>query len=37
MFLDIILSEEGANKVADLPTSVVQDAILNHMGSGFRC
>ena len=35
--LHIILSEEGANKVADVPTGVVQDAILNHMGSEFRC
>ena len=33
----IILSEEGANKVADVPTCVVQDAILDHMGPDFRC
>ena len=33
----IILNEEGANKVADVATSVVQDAIFDHMGSGFRC
>ena len=33
----IILSEEGANKVADVPTCVVQDAILDDMGSEFRC
>ena len=36
-FLYIIVSEEGANKVADVATSVVQDAILDHMGSDFRC
>ena len=36
-FCCIILSEEGANKVADVATSVVQDAILDHMGSDFRC
>ena len=35
--LSNILSEEGANKVADVPTGVVQDAILDHMGSDFRC
>ncbi len=33
----IILNEEGANAVADVRTGVVQDAILNHMGSDFRC
>ena len=33
----IIFSEEGANKVADVPTCVVQDAFLDHMGSDFRC
>ena len=32
-----ILSEEGANKVADVPTGVVQDAMLDHMGPDFRC
>ena len=31
------LNEQGAQKVADLPTSVVQDAILDDMGSDFRC
>ncbi len=31
------LSEEGAPKVADVPTSVAQDAILEYMGSEFRC
>ena len=36
-FCYIILSEEGANKVADVPTCVVQDAMLDHMGSEFRC
>ena len=28
---------DGANKVADVSTCVVQDAILDHMGSDFRC
>ena len=37
MLLCIKLSEEGAQKIADLPTSVVQDAILDHMGPDFRC
>ena len=37
LFLYINLSEEGAHKVADVATSVVQDAILDHMGSDFRC
>ena len=37
LFCYIILSEGGANKVADVPTCVVQDAILDHMGSDFRC
>ena len=32
-FLYIILSEEGSNKVAGVPTGVVQDAVLDHMGS----
>ena len=36
-FLCIKLSEEGADKVADVPTGVVQDAMLDHMGSDFRC
>ena len=31
------LNEEGAQKVADLRTSVAQDAMLDHMGSDFRC
>ena len=37
LFLYIKLNEEGAQKVADLLTSVVQDAILDHRGSDFRC
>ena len=37
LFLCMNLSEEGAHKVADVPTGVVQDAILDHMGSDFRC
>ena len=37
LFLYINLNEGGANKVADVPTGVVQDAILDHMGSDFRC
>ena len=36
-FCYIILSEVGDNKVADVPTCVVQDAILDHMGLDFRC
>ena len=36
-FLFINLREEGAHKVADIPTGVVQDAILDHAGSDFRC
>ena len=36
LFCCIKLNEEGAQKVADLPTSVAQDAILDHMGSDFR-
>ena len=36
-FSSILLSEEGANKVADVATSVVQDVILDHMGPDFRC
>ena len=35
--LYIVLNEKGANKVADVPTGVVQDAILDHMGLDFRC
>ena len=31
LVFDSKLDEEGAQKVADLPTSVVQDAILDHM------
>ena len=37
LFCYIKLNEEGAEKVADLPTSVAQDASLDHMGSDFRC
>ena len=37
LFLCIKLNEEGAEKVADLRTSVAQDAILDHMGSDLRC
>ena len=37
LVLCIKLNEEGAQKVADLRTSVAQDAILDHMGSDFRC
>ena len=37
LFLYIKLSEEGTQKVADVPTGVVQDAMLDHMGSDFRC
>ena len=33
----INLSEEGGHKVANVPTGVDQDAILDHMGSDFRC
>ena len=33
----IKMNEEGTQKVADVPTSVVQDAMLDHMGSDFRC
>ena len=33
LVLCINVSEEGANKVADVPTGVVQDAILDHTGS----
>ena len=33
----IKLNEEGAQKVADLRTSVAQDAILDHIGPDFRC
>ena len=36
-FCYMILSEEGANKVADVLTCVVQDAMLDHMGSDLRC
>ena len=36
-FCYIILGGEGADNVADVATSVVQDAILDHMGSDFRC
>ena len=31
------LREEEAPKVADVPTGVAQDAILEHMASDFRC
>ena len=37
LFLCIKMSEEGTQKVADVPTSVVEDAILDHMGPDFRC
>ena len=30
------MNEEGP-KFADAPTSVAQDAMLDHMGSDFRC
>ena len=36
LFCYIKLREEGVHKVADLPTSVVNDAVLDHMGSDFR-
>ena len=36
-FLFIKLSEEGTPKFADVAASVAQDAILDHMGSDFRC
>ncbi len=36
-FLFIKLSEEGVHRVADVDTSVAQDASLDHMGSDFRC
>ena len=31
------MSEEGTQKVADVPTGVVRDAMLDHMGSDVRC
>ena len=37
MCLHIDLSEEGVHRVADVTTSVVQDAMLDHMGLDFRC
>ena len=37
LFLTIKLSEEGVHRVADVDTNVAQDAILDHMGSDFRC
>ena len=37
LFVYIKLSEEGAHKVADVPTSAVEDAILDHTGSDFWC
>ena len=37
MFCYIIVSQEGASKVTDVPTCVVQDAILDHMGSDLGC
>ena len=37
MFVYIILNEEGANKVADVHTGVVQDATLDHTGSDIQC
>ena len=36
-FCYISFSEEGAHKVADVLTCVVQDAMLDHMGSDLRC
>ena len=33
----IKLSEGWTKKVADVLTGVVQDAMLDHMGSDFRC
>ncbi len=37
LFLCIRLNEARAHKVADVPTGVAQDAILDHMGPDFRC
>ena len=37
LFLCIKLSEEGVHRVADVDTSAAQEAILDHMGSDFRC
>ena len=37
LFLCIKLNEEGTQKVADVPTGVAQDVMLDHMGSDFRC
>ena len=37
LLLCIKLEEEGTRKVADVAASVAQDAILEHMGSDFRC
>ena len=37
VFLYIKLKEEETGKVADVPTSVAQDASLDHTDSEFRC
>ena len=37
LFLFIKMNEEGTQKVVDVPTNVVRDAMLDHMGSDFRC
>ena len=37
LFLYIKVNEEETHKVPDVLTSVVRDAILDHMGSDFRC
>ena len=37
LFCYIKLNEERTHKVADIATNVAQDAILDHMGSDFRC
>ena len=37
LFLFIILNEGGDHRVADVTTGVVQDAMLDHVGSDFRC
>ena len=36
-FLYTRLSEQGADKVADIPTGVAQDVSLDHTGSDLRC
>ena len=37
LFVHIKLREEEAPKFADVTASVAQDAMLDHMGSDFRC